>query len=198
MNPKNPVQSGKKSKRHVMFRTKPKQDREEYKLQALLSLSLNKESGLPSYCNSSSEEHDCLRQILQQFFRHFTRDWSSGLADSVIHWPMLLTGILLRIRRLAEPIEIQGNMKGDESIKFTYFSEFQDLLTSVSMSLLRLAPGPSTAYTPVVPLRISFAMIWRWFSLASGMRRMTDLFSYIVSPALNGTTCCTRPPLLCL
>lgn len=193
MNPKNPVQSGKKSKRHVMFRTKPKQDREEYKLQALLSLSLNKESGLPSYCNSSSEEHDCLCQILQQ---HFTRDQSSGLADSVIHRPMLLTR--LRIRRLAEPIEIQGNMKGDESIKFTYFSEFQDLLTSVSMSLLRLAPGPSTAFTPVVPLRISFAMIWRWFSLASGMRRMTDLFSYIVSPALNGTTCCTRPPLLCL
>lgn len=193
MNPKNPVQSGKKSKRHVMFRTKPKQDREEYKLQALLSLSLNKESGLPSYCNSSSEEHDCLCQILQQ---HFTRDRSSGLADSVIHRLMLLTR--LRIRRLAEPIEIQGNMKGDESIKFTYFSEFQDLLTSVSMSLLRLAPGPSTAFTPVVPLRISFAMIWRWFSLASGMRRMTDLFSYIVSPALNGTTCCTRPPLLCL
>lgn len=32
MNPKNPVQSGKKSKRHVMYRTKPKQDREEYKL----------------------------------------------------------------------------------------------------------------------------------------------------------------------
>lgn len=28
------------------------------------------------------------------------------------------------------------------------------------------------------------------------MRRMTDLFSYIVSPALNGTTCCTGPPLL--
>lgn len=156
MNPKNPVQSGKKSKRHVMFRTKPKQDREEYKLQALLSLSLNKESGLPSYCNSSSEEHDCLCQILQQ---HFTRDRSSGLADSVIHRPMLLTR--LRIRRLAEPIEIQSNMKGDESIKFTYFSEFQDLLTSVSMSLLRLAPGPSTAFTPVVPLRISFAMIWR-------------------------------------
>lgn len=193
INPKNTVQSGKKSKRHVMFRNKPKQDREEYKLQALLSLSLNKESGLPSYCNSSSEEHDCLCQILQQ---HFTRDRSSGLADSVIHRPMLLTR--LRIRRLAEPIEIQGNMKGDESIKFTYFSEFQDLLTSVSMSLLRLAPGPSTAFTPVVPLRISFAMIWRWFSLASGMRRMTDLFSYIVSPALNGTTCCTRPPLLCL
>lgn len=196
MNPKKPVKSGKKSKRHVMFRTKPKQDREEYKLQALLSFSLNKESGLPSYCNSSSEEHDCLCQILQQPFRHFTHDRSSGLADSVIHRPMLLTR--LRIRRLAEPIEIQGNMKGDESIKFTYFSEFQDLLTSVSMSMLRLAPGPSTAFTPAVPLRISFAMIWRWFSLASGMRRMTDLFSYIVSPALNGTTCCTRPPLLCL